>query len=75
MIRGIPSTTPEKKIWALKLPKLPPDHEVKILEDDNGSTIEDSKGVILIMKITKLFDQHPYIKVDSLNSSILPGYL
>lgn len=66
---------PEEKIGMWKLPKLPRGHQLKILEDDDGSTIEDSKGVVLVMNITKLFDKHPDIKVNSLNLSILPGDL
>jgi len=66
---------PEEKIGTLELPKLPRGHRLKILEDDDGSTIEDSKGVVLVMNITKVFDKHPDIKVNSLNLSFLRGDL
>jgi hypothetical protein len=63
---------PSQKVGTLKLPKklrqkVRGQKQVKILEDEDGSVIEDSKGVVLVMKITKLFDQHPDVQVNCLN--------
>jgi hypothetical protein len=62
---------PSKKIGTLKIPKRQGSKrgpkQVKILEDEEGLVIEDSKGVVLVMKITKLFDQHPDVQVSCLN--------
>ena len=65
---------PNKKIGPLPLPKIPIDDNPVPIVSVNGCVVEDTNGVPLIYKITKVFGKHyKEISVSSNQSPLIPN--